>query len=61
MCSKLLNAYYIVGTSFLSRFRDDEQMTSHNVGALLVVKSGSKEAIAGIVTERGKRDASSLS
>ncbi|BBN06453.1 hypothetical protein MPTK1_3g21280 [Marchantia polymorpha subsp. ruderalis] len=29
-----------------------KQMTSHNVGALLVVKSGSKEAIAGIVTER---------
>ena len=29
-------------------------MTSNNVGALLVVKSGEKKALAGIITERGK-------
>jgi hypothetical protein len=28
-------------------------MTQHNVGALLVVKSGQDKSIAGIVTERG--------
>jgi hypothetical protein len=29
-------------------------MTQHNVGALLVVKPSGKDAIAGIVTERGE-------
>ena len=29
------------------------QMTHHNVGALVVVKPGAKEALAGIITERG--------
>jgi hypothetical protein len=29
-------------------------MTQHNVGALLVVKPSGKDAIAGIVTERGQ-------
>jgi hypothetical protein len=29
------------------------QMTQHNVGALVVVKSGQDKSIAGIVTERG--------
>lgn len=30
------------------------QMTQHNVGALVVVKSGENKSIAGIITERGK-------
>jgi hypothetical protein len=30
------------------------QMTSHNVGALLVVKPGEAKALAGIITERGE-------
>jgi hypothetical protein len=29
-------------------------MTSHNVGALLVVKPGEAKALAGIITERGE-------
>jgi len=29
------------------------QMTAHNVGALLVVKSGEAKKLAGIITERG--------
>lgn len=29
------------------------QMTQHNVGALVVVKSGENKSIAGIITERG--------
>ena len=33
---------------------NDFQMTQHNVGALLVVKPSEKDAIAGIVTERGQ-------
>lgn len=29
-------------------------MTAHNVGALVVLKSGDEKQLAGIVTERGK-------
>lgn len=29
-------------------------MTQHNVGALVVVKPGEQQALAGIITERGK-------
>jgi hypothetical protein len=29
-------------------------MTAHNVGALVVLKSGDMKQLAGIVTERGK-------
>ena len=28
-------------------------MTQHNVGALVVVKPGEQESLAGIITERG--------
>lgn len=28
-------------------------MTQHNVGALVVVKSGEEKSVAGIITERG--------
>lgn len=31
-----------------------QQMTQHNVGALVVVKPGQDKSIAGIVTERGE-------
>jgi CBS domain-containing protein len=31
-----------------------KHMTSHNVGALLVVKPGEAKALAGIITERGE-------
>lgn len=36
------------------------QMTQHNVGALVVVKPGKEKAIAGIITERGNQQFSSL-
>lgn len=29
-------------------------MTQHNVGALVVVKPGEQQVLAGIITERGK-------
>ena len=29
-------------------------MTQHNVGALVVVKPGEQQSLAGIITERGK-------
>lgn len=32
------------------------QMTQHNVGALVVVKPGEQQSLAGIITERGKKN-----
>jgi hypothetical protein len=43
-----------IGNFLLRVTKEFEQMTQHNVGALVVVKPGQDKSIAGIVTERGK-------